>query len=89
MFPPGIEPATLCVLAGHLVRLAIETVDNLRFKLFQYSEVTGNAWGVSKHMAIQWIKLILFKYVLQQTFRQNLHFFHKCRCYLLLFTFNH
>ena len=26
-------------------------------------------------------------YVLQQTFRQNLHFFHKCRCYLLLFTF--
>ena len=29
------------------------------FKLFQYSEVTDNAWGVSKHVAIQWIKLIL------------------------------
>ena len=67
--PPGIEPATLCVLAGHLVRLAIATADYLCFKLFQYSEVTGNACGVSKHAPIQWIKLILIKYVLQQTFR--------------------
>ena len=73
-----MEQATLCVLAGHLVCLAIETVDNLCFKLFQYSEVTGNALGVFKHTAIQWIKLILIKCVLQQTFRQNLHFFHKC-----------
>ena len=63
MFPPGIEPAILHVLAGHLVRLAIKTVDYLRFKLVQYSEVTGNAWGVSKHVEIQWIKLILIKYV--------------------------
>ena len=83
------EPATFCVLAGHLVRLTIEAVDYLSFKLFQYSEVTGNAWGVSKQVAIQWVKLILIKYVLEQTFRQNLHFFHKCRCYLLLFTFKH
>ena len=38
----GIEPAILCFLAGHLVRLAIETVDYLCFKLLQYIEVTGN-----------------------------------------------
>ena len=42
----------LCILAGHLDRLAIEAVDYLCFKLLQYSEVTGNAWGVSKHVAI-------------------------------------
>ena len=36
---------------------------------------------------MQRIKLIMVKYVLQQTVRQNLHFFHKCRWYLLLFTF--
>ena len=44
---PSIEPATLWFLAGHLDRLAIETVDYLCFKLLQYGEVTGNAWGVS------------------------------------------
>ena len=41
MSQPGIEPATLWFLAGHLDRLAIETVDNLRFKLVQYSEMTN------------------------------------------------
>ena len=50
MSPPGIEPATLGFLARHLVRLAIGTVDNLCFKLLQYSEVTCNAWGISKHV---------------------------------------
>ena len=45
MSPPSIEPATFWFLAGHLDRLAIETVDYLCFKLFQYSEVTGNAWA--------------------------------------------
>ena len=86
MSPPGIEPATLCFLAGHPDRLAIDTVDYLWFKLFQYSEMIGYAWGVSKHVAIQLIKLIMVIYVLQQNFRQDLHFVHKCRCYLLLFT---
>ena len=40
MSPPGIEPANLCILAGHLVRFAIEAVDYLCFKLVQYSEGT-------------------------------------------------
>ena len=53
MSPSSIEPATLWFLAGHLDRLAIETVDYLCFKLFQYSEMTGNAWGVSKHVQTQ------------------------------------
>ena len=59
MSPPSIESATLWFLAGHLDCLAIETVDYLCFKLFQYSEMTDNAWGVSKHMAIQYIKSIM------------------------------
>ena len=45
---PGFEPATLWFLAWHLDRFAIETVDYLCFKLFQYSEMTGNKhdkWG--------------------------------------------
>ena len=87
MYPPGIAPATLCILAGHLDRFAIEAVEYQCFKLVQYSEMTGNSWGVSKYVAIQYIKLIMVIYVLQQNIRQNLHFFHKCRCYLLLFTF--
>ena len=53
MSPPGIEPAKLWFLAGYLDRLAIKTVDYLCFKLFQYSEMTGNAWDVSKHVTIQ------------------------------------
>ena len=57
----GIEPAALSFLAGHLDRLAIETVDYLCFKLLQYSEVTGNAWGVSKHVARQLINALKFK----------------------------
>ena len=61
MFSTGIEQATLCVLAEHLVHLATEAVDNLCFKLLQYIEVTGNAWGFSKHVAIQRIKLLMFK----------------------------
>ena len=36
--------------------------------------------------AILCIKLIMVRCVLEQTVRQNLHFFYKCRCYLLLFT---
>ena len=35
MSPPGIEPATLCILAGHQDRLAIEAVDYLYFKRIQ------------------------------------------------------
>ena len=48
----------------------------------------------NQHAAIQCNTLYQFEYgywydyVLQQTIRQNLTFFHKCRCYLLLFTFN-
>ena len=61
MSPSCIEPATLCILAGHLDRLAIEAVDYLCFKLLQYSEVTGNARDVSKHVAIQLIKVLKFK----------------------------
>ena len=61
MPPQGIEPVTLWFLAGHLDRLAIETVHYLCFKLLQYSEVTGNAWGVSKHVAIQLIKVLKLK----------------------------
>ena len=53
MSPPCIEPVTLWFLAGHLDRLTIETVDYLCFKLFQCREMTGNAWGVSKHVTIQ------------------------------------
>ena len=59
MYPPGIEPATICILAGHLNRLAIKPVDYLCFKLVQYSEMTCYACGVSKHVAIQYIKLIM------------------------------
>ena len=59
MSPPGIEPATLWFLARHLDHLAIEAVDYLCFKLIQYSEMTGYVWGVSKHVAIQYIKLII------------------------------
>ena len=33
MSPPGIEPATLCILAGHIDHLAIGAVDYLCFKL--------------------------------------------------------
>ena len=69
MSPPGIKSATLGFLAGHLVRLAIGTVDYLCFKLFQYSEVTGNLLGVSKDMTVQFIKLVMVIYVLKQTFR--------------------
>ena len=29
MSPPGIEPATLCILVGHLDSLDIEAFDNL------------------------------------------------------------
>ena len=61
MSPPGIEPATLWFLARHPERLAIEAVDNLCFKLLQNSEVTGNASGVSKHVAIQLIKVLKFE----------------------------
>ena len=59
--PPSIEPATFWFLAGYLDRLAIETLDYLCFKLLQYSEVTGNAWGVSKHVKIQLIKVLKLK----------------------------
>ena len=48
MSPSCFEPTTLGFLAGHLVRLAIGTVDYMCFKLLQYSEVTGNAWIISK-----------------------------------------
>ena len=57
----GCRTSDLCFQAGHLDRLAIETVDYLCFKLLQYSEVIGNAWGVSKHVAIQLIKVLKFK----------------------------
>ena len=60
MSPSGVEPATRCFLAGHLNRLAFEAVDYLCFKLLQYSEVTGYALGVSKHVAIQLIKVLKF-----------------------------
>ena len=52
MSPLGIDSATLWFLAGHLDRLAIEAVDYLCFKLVQYSEMTGIAWGFSKHVAL-------------------------------------
>ena len=58
MSPPDIESPTLCILAGHLDHLAIVAVEYLCFKLLQYSEVTGNAWGVTKHVAIQLIKSV-------------------------------
>ena len=35
MSPPGIEPATLCFLAGHLDQLANETVNFMCYKLLQ------------------------------------------------------
>ena len=49
------------ILAGRLDRLAIEADDYLCFKLLHYSEVAGNAWGVSNHVAIQIIKVLKFK----------------------------
>ena len=61
MYPPGFEPEILGFLAGHLVHLAIVTVDYMSFKLLKYSEVTGNAWSVSKQVAIQHIKLLKCK----------------------------
>ena len=48
-----------------LVHLATEAVNYLCFKLLQYIKVTGNAWGLSKHVAIQRIKLLMFKGQLQ------------------------
>ena len=73
MSPPGIEPATLCILTGHLNRLAIEALDYLCFKLLQYSEMTGNAWGVSKQVAMQLIKVLKFK-CKQYIFERNADF---------------
>ena len=61
MSPPGIEPAILGFLAEHLVRFAIGTVAYLCFKLLQYSEVTGNVWGVFKTVEIQRIKMVQAK----------------------------
>ena len=61
MYPLGIKPAILCILAGHLDRLAIGAVDYLCFKLLQFIELTGNAWDVFKHVAIQLIKVMKFK----------------------------
>ena len=52
MSQPSIEPATLSFLAGHLYHLVIEADDYLCFELLQYSEMTGNACHVSKHVAI-------------------------------------
>ena len=68
--PPGFEQPTFWFLAGRLDRLAIETVDYLCFK--QYSEMTDNEWGVSKHVAIHYIKLMMVIYLLQQNYGQNL-----------------
>ena len=80
MSRPGIEPTTSSRTPSPFgYRDSFET--DLYFKLLQYSEVTGNAWGVSKHVSIQCIKLIMVIYVLQQTVRQNLH------VDVLLFTF--
>ena len=61
MSPPSIETATFWFLAGYLDRLATEPVDYLCFKLLHYSEGTGNAWGVSKHMEMHLIKVLKFK----------------------------
>ena len=61
MYPPGIEQATLCFLVGHQVRLAIGAVGYLCFKLLQYNEVTCNAWGIFKNVAIQRIKSLKLK----------------------------
>ena len=50
--------------SGRLPPKAVELtclVDYLCFKLLQYSEVTGNAWDVSKHVEIQLIKVLKFK----------------------------
>ena len=52
----------------------------------QNSDVTGNAGGSQKWVQINTRQYYMVIYVLQQTLRQNLHFFHKWRCYLLLFT---
>ena len=38
-----------------------KAVEYLCFKLLQYSEMTGNAWDVSKHVAVQLIKVLKFK----------------------------
>ena len=83
MSPPGIKPATLWFLAEHLNRLAIEEDHEMCFQLVQYSEMKGNSWGIFKDVAIQYIKLFMVLYVLQQNFRQNLPW----RCHLLLLTF--
>ena len=61
-YSAGYRPATFGFQAGRLVRLVIGTVDYLLFKLLQYTKVTGNARGVSKHMVLQRIKLWKFKY---------------------------
>ena len=41
MSPPSIEPAILWFLAGHLDRLAIETVDYLSYILSSLVEVSS------------------------------------------------
>ena len=56
MYLSGFEQATLGFLAGHIVRLAARIVDYLCFRLLPYSEVSGDAWDVWKHVAIQRIK---------------------------------
>ena len=61
MSPPSIEIASIGFLAGHLVRLAIRTNDYIYFKILQYSEVTDNAWSVSKHVSKQRIILLKLK----------------------------
>ena len=69
MSPPGIEPGTPRFSTRRLDRFASGTYVLLRLKLFQKNQ----------HAAIQCIKLIMVSCVLEQTVRQNLHFFYKCR----------
>ena len=57
-----------------LNRLASGTDVLLHLKLLQENQNAA---------AIQCIKLIMVRCELEQTVRQNLHFFYKCRCYLL------
>ena len=78
----GIEPATPCFPACRSNHSDIKTVNNVFLKLLQYvfTLLSNNTFDNVC------MKLILVRYVLELTVRQNLHFFYQYRCYLLLLT---
>ena len=91
MPPLGIEPATLGFPTGRFRPLGHRDRCFAAFKN-SYNNVNAESdrecQGILKlwknqHSVIQWIKLIMARCILEQTVGQNLHAFHKCKCYFI------